>query len=122
MRHMGQPSTGVPQSEKFHVVKVSHHGAEEGHDASLYSGWCLPRKTEAVISCLSNDSLHPHPDVLNDLRTSQLKVEVTGAGTHSPPLRRGPVAGGRRVLHRQEAVDIRIAFEDEGLVVKRIPV
>lgn len=121
------PAGAAPQTEKFHVVKVSHHGSVHSHHPLLYSSWCIPQETKAVISSRLDDPDHPHPTVTEDLSTNGMIVHLTrGGGVTQGVPKAGAVAGGHRVPSKSPAAlppaDILVEFTSDGPKVTRIPI
>jgi len=102
----------------FHIVKVSHHGAEGCHVSELYDApLCQPERTHAVILSRDEDN-HPHPEVIADLTAKKVPHRVTGSGgvraptSHRargllPGYGRGLVGGG----------DIELVFDGREFVL-----
>jgi len=122
-RPIGLRNGETPRWREFHVVKVSHHGSVHSHHQPLYSTWCVPDKTVAVISTRTGDPDHPHQTVMDDLLSSRMDVRLTCPhGVLRRRLKRGPFLGGRSVAPKPQATDIHIEFKPTGLTVTPIPI
>jgi beta-lactamase superfamily II metal-dependent hydrolase len=121
-RPIGIGMGDIPRWKNFDVVKVSHHGAIDSHYPILFSDW-MNRDKIAVITCLSEDPKHPHPDVLNHLSENGLRVETTGSLNRAQPKpTRGGLPGGRRVNATHEAADICVTLSGNDFTVSRTSV
>ncbi len=74
---------------RFAAVKVSHHGAfgrrGEYLHSELYSRYCAPNQTIAILSVGECDANHPHNDVLTVLKDNGIAVYATCKLDHGHP-------------------------------------
>ena len=119
----GLRSCDQPRWNKFHLIKVSHHGAKDSHYPALFSDWATTEKTVALISSRSCDPKHPHPDVWSNLTARGVRLEVTGSvATATKQAAKGPLIGKRRTTFEEKANDVCIHFDKGGLRVERCQV
>lgn len=63
-------------NEKFDFIKVSHHGSKHGNYERLWKRFTKKEKTVAIISSGCKRKM-PHPDTLEDILLSKVKLYST---------------------------------------------
>lgn len=76
-KSLNKSSSKVTDSQKFHTIKVSHHGSSEGHNTEIWKDYTIKDHSVALISVGHRFEKLPNVEVLKDIYSNKVKIYCT---------------------------------------------